>query len=882
MNFKRALRPPILPQEAIPEEEQRTIRNSDGNTSGKKDKGKNFRKVTERRNPGIKPVKITVTWHCRKFRWNAVKWELSSKMVPICVLYKCYWLLASGYWFTAFQRFQNPCPSASPIKRSGGVRRAYFLLFPDSRDLHCITIFLITFVISEFSKFSVMKETMYLRFFVFISFWFILSSRISIAQSISGDWHGFVKVNGIPLRLDVHLREENGKLSGTFDNPDQGKFNLRLTTISLDKQNFRFFYEHMGLSYLGKFDRENGKISGIIKMGTALNDSVVFSREMPEPPENSLERIKEIYDKQEVYIPMRDGIKLFTSIYSPRKTDGTAPVLMVRTPYCAESDGEKQFNFYLPIYVRFVNEGYILVFQDVRGRFMSEGKFVNVRPYIPDKTGNETDEASDTYDTADWLIKNVKNNNGRIGVFGVSYPGFYSTMAILAQHPAIKAVSPQAPVTNWFIGDDEHHNGAFFLMDNFSFYNWFVDPMTVPTRTAKSGFTWNSEDSYEYFMKLGPLKNTNRFFPDSVKYWHELFSHPNYDSWWKKTDPRPYLTHVMPAVMTVGGWFDAEDMWGTLHTYQAIEKQNSPGTKNILVMGPWEHGQWASEGGKNLGNIYWGTATCDDFHKMEVRFFNYYLKDEGMMDLPEATVFLTGTNEWRQFPTWPPKNTVQKIFWFEPSGGLDTVSPAGMKSFDEYISDPQKPVPYREDVHLYRDPAYMDDDQRFAARRPDVLVYQTDTLTVDFTLTGPVTADLFVSTSGTDADFVVKLIDVFPDEVKKPDGAEIEVPLGGYQMLVRAEIMRGKYRNSLEYPEPFKPGKITHVQFELPDIAHTFKKGHRMMVQVQSSWFPLVDRNPQKYTDIYTCGESDFQKATMRIYHDKQHGSNIKVNVLGK
>jgi uncharacterized protein len=701
----------------------------------------------------------------------------------------------------------------------------------------------------------------------------------AFSQSISGDWHGFVKIQAFSLRLDLHLLEENGKLTGTWDCPDQGAFKMPFTDLSFDQKQIRFTYEPAGLSFQGELDQKNGRISGMIKQGKALNDSMVFSREMPALPENSLDKTKEIYDKQEVYITMRDGVKLFTSVYTP-KAGKPAPILMVRTPYNAESGGEKQFSFYLSIYSRFVKEGYILVFQDVRGRFMSEGTYVNVRPFKPDKTGNETDEASDTYDTADWLIKNVKNNNGRIGVFGVSYPGFYSTMAILARHPSIKAVSPQAPVTNWFLGDDEHHNGAFFLMDNFSFYTWFGDPMVVPTRTVKTNFRWNSEDSYEYFMRLGPLKNTFRIFPDSVKYWHESFSHPNYDSWWKETDPRPYLTQVMPAVMTVGGLFDAEDLWGTLHTYQAIEKQNLPDTKNILVMGPWQHGQWAAAGGKNLGNIYWGSATSDEYHKMEVKFFNYYLKDEGVMDLPEATVFVTGTNEWRQFPAWPPKNAVTTTFWFKTTGGLGTTSPANKKSYDEYVSDPAKPVPYREDVHLHRNPTYMNDDQRFAARRPDVMVYQTEPLTEGMTLTGPVTAELFVSTSGTDADFVVKLIDVFPDEVKKPEGSEIEVPLGGYQMLVRGEIMRGKYRNSMENPEPFKPGKIARVQFELPDIAHTFQKGHRMMVQVQSSWFPLVDRNPQIFTNIYTCDESDFQKTTIRIYHDQQYGSNIRVNIL--
>jgi uncharacterized protein len=700
------------------------------------------------------------------------------------------------------------------------------------------------------------------------------------AQSVEGDWHGFLKVQGLSLRIDLHLLTENGKLKGTMDSPDQSSFGIPLTEVTLEKKDFNFKLTAGRINYHGTADSGFENITGIFNQGD-FHDTLVFTRSLPSAPENSIDKIREIYDKQEVYIPMRDGVKLFTSIYSPRNSKVNSPILMIRTPYNSERGGEKQYNFYLLVYYRFVKEGYILVFQDVRGRYMSEGTFVNVRPFNADKKGTETDEASDTYDTADWLVKNVKNNNGRIGVFGVSYPGFYSTMAILAGHPAIKAVSPQAPVTNWFIGDDEHHNGAFFLLDNFSFYTWFNDPMRVPTRTNNSNFNWNSEDSYDYFMKIGALKNTRHYFPDSVKYWHEVFKHPDYDAWWKSTDPRPYLKNVTPAVMTVGGWFDAEDLWGTLHTYQALEKQNSPETKNTLVMGPWEHGRWATSGGENLGNIYWGSATCDFYHNIEVQFFNQYLKENSTSKLPEAQIFITGKNEWKSFETWPPQNTTENNLWLEPSGGLSFTPPASLKSFDEYVSDPMKPVPYREDVHLQRSAAYMTDDQRFAARRPDVMVYQTETLTEDITLTGPVTAGLFVSTSGTDADFVVKLIDVFPDVVKKPAGKKIDVPLGGYQMLVRGEIMRGKYRNSYENPEPFKPGKITKVEFELPDVAHTFNKGHRIMVQVQSSWFPLVDRNPQKFVDIYSCDESDFQKATIRIYHDQKHGSSLKINVLG-
>ncbi|HPT31444.1 MAG TPA: CocE/NonD family hydrolase [Prolixibacteraceae bacterium] len=710
---------------------------------------------------------------------------------------------------------------------------------------------------------------------------FVLLVNPGFSQSISGDWHSFLKIQGMNLKIDLHLKMDSGKWSGTWDSPDQGQFGIPFTTVSFTPPDLEFTFVPGGISYAGKVDVDYKKITGQFKQGN-LNEPLTFSRGLEGMPENSMEGIKATYDKKEVYIPMRDGVKLFASVYSPKKTDKPAPVLLVRTPYNSEPGGEKEYNIFLMAYYRYIKEGYILVFQDVRGRYMSEGKFVNVRPFNPEKKGNDIDEASDTYDTADWLIKNVANNNGRIGVMGISYPGFYSTMAILAGHPAIKAVSPQAPVTNWFIGDDEHHNGAFFLMDNFSFYKVFGDPMTVPTRINNSKFDWNSEDNYDFFMRLGPVKNTRNYFPDSVKYWHEVLSHPNYDDWWKATDPRPYLKNVQPAVMTVGGWFDAEDLWGTLHTYAAIEKQNPAETKNILVMGPWYHSQWAMQGGESLGNIHWGSPTCNYYHELEVQFFNYHLKDAGSDNLPEATVFDTGVNSWKNFDTWPPKMVIEKNLWLQPSGKISFEQPSVSKSFDEYVSDPMKPVPYQEDVHLRRTVKYMTDDQRFAARRPDVMVYQTDVLTEDLTLTGPVVADLFVSTTGTDADFVVKLIDVFPGEMAKPAGYKGEVPLGGYQMLVRGEVMRGKYRNSFENPEPFKPGKVTQVKYELPDVAHTFKKGHRIMVQIQNSWFPLVDRNPQKFVNIYECEESDFQKATMRIYHDKKYPSNLKVLVSGK
>ncbi len=513
---------------------------------------------------------------------------------------------------------------------------------------------------------------------------------------------------------------------------------------------------------------------------------------------------------------------------------------------------------------------------------MSEGVFEDIRPAITvKKSDKDIDESTDTWDTVDWLVKNIKNNNGNVGIFGISYPGFYSTMGLINAHPAVKAVSPQAPVTAWFMGDDFHHNGAFFLLDCFSFYYSNGQPHRAPTRKGYPSFKWPVPDNYEFFLSVGADKNiVPEFLGDSIKFWNDAFAHPDYDDFWKARDPRPFLKNVTPAVMTVGGWFDAEDLYGTLHTYEAIEKQNSPAVKNFLVMGPWSHGQWAFGKGNNLGNIYWGFDANNKFQTLEKKFFDFYLKGEGKDKMDEATIFVTGSNEWRSFDTWPPKNVVEKSLYLQTSGAISFSAPESTNNFDEYVSDPMKPVPYAEAVHVNRTAEYMTDDQRFASRRPDVMVYQTDILQDDITLTGPLTADLFVSTTGTDADYIVKLIDVFPPDTKADIPTDVKVTLGGYQMLVRGEVFRGKYRNSFEKPEPFIPGKVTEVKYGMPDIAHTFKKGHRIMVQIQNSWFPLVDRNPQKYVDIYTCSDSDFQKATQRIYHDASYSSSIIVNIL--
>jgi putative CocE/NonD family hydrolase len=604
--------------------------------------------------------------------------------------------------------------------------------------------------------------------------------------------------------------------------------------------------------------------------------------------------IRENYIKVEKYIPMRDGIKLFTAIYMPKDTMEKHPILMTRTPYsCAPYGTDRWRNFYAGYLRYYLREGYIMVTQDVRGRWMSEGQFADVRPFIKDKKSNtDVDEASDTYDAIDWLVKNVPGNNGRVGVFGISYPGFYSTMAAASAHPALKAVSPQAPVTDWFMGDDFHHNGAFYVMDGWDFYSSFGKPRPQPTTIGPSGFNFYSRDNYKWYLETGALKNILKLTGDTIAFWKELYQHPNLDDWWKARNARVAMYDIKPAILVTGGLFDAEDCFGAWNLFKAIRSQ-SPSTNSHLVMGPWYHGQWASNDGTHLGNVRFGSNTSFWYQNtIEMPFFNYYLKGQGPEPkLPTATVFFSGENTWKKFEQWPPAEKQDQPIYLEANGGLSWTAPAGKNSYSEYISDPAHPVPYTEDVHFRRTREYMDDDQRFASRRPDVLTFQTQPLTEDLTLAGPVIADLQVALSGTDADFVVKLIDVFPDDFsyaaemggQPPRGARdipAEYPMGGYQMLVHGEIMRGRFRESFEKPVAFKPGKVETVKFAIPDVAHTFKKGHRLMIQVQSSWFPLVDRNPQKFIDIYTADDSDFTKETIKVFHDSEHASRVILPVL--
>lgn len=597
------------------------------------------------------------------------------------------------------------------------------------------------------------------------------------------------------------------------------------------------------------------------------------------------------YTKREVYIPMRDGTRLFTAIYEPRQKKGKNeqhPILINRTPYGIPPYGEKNYKvFWRTPYMAYFKKKYIYVAQDVRGRYMSEGEFMDVRPYNEDRTG--IDESTDTYDAVDWLVKNVKNNNGRVGIFGISYPGFYATMGALCGHPAVKAASPQAPVTEWFLGDDFHHNGAFMEMDGFNFYSSFGKPRPAPTTSGAAGFQFTIKDNYEFYLEQGPLRNLAALMGDSIKFWRDLYNHPNYDDWWKTRNTRSHVQHIPDgtATLVVGGLFDAEDCYGAWNLYKAIEHKAH--NNNKLVMGPWSHGGWARGTGEYLGNVRFGMKNSPWYMQhIELPYFEYYLEGKGdISKIKEANIFFTGVNEWKTFNVWPPANMQDRNIYLQNDGGLSWTKPEENddNGYNQYTSDPSHPVPYTEDVHFRRTAEYMTDDQRFAARRPDVLTFSTGVLKQDLKLAGPVVADLFTSISTTDADFVVKLIDVFPDDFTYYDSVDgkgngKDYPMGGYQMLVRGEIMRGRYRNSFEFPEAFIPGHITEVEYKLPDVAHVFKKGHRLMIQIQSSWFPLADRNPQQFVNIYKCGADDFVSSRIRVYSSYEHPSHIILPVI--
>ncbi len=598
------------------------------------------------------------------------------------------------------------------------------------------------------------------------------------------------------------------------------------------------------------------------------------------PADAQADWVRQHYTKMERMVPMRDGVRLFTSVYVP-KAPGPHPVLYQRTPYGVGPYGEDEVKSSLGPSETLMRDGYIFVYQDVRGKMMSEGEFVAVRPHLPNKSAGQVDESTDAYDTVEWILDALPTTS-RVGVWGISAPGFYATHALIDAHPAVKAVSPQAPVTDWYLGDDRRHNGAFQLQATFSFVSSYGAPRPEPTtERAPSYRDYGTPDGYDWYLDLGPLATVNdRFFGGQNDLWQEILTHDTYDAYWQARTPLPHLRDVRPAVLVTGGWFDAQDLYGPLKTFDAVADHND--TPTYLAMGPWWHGGWARGDGATYGDLAFGQATSVWYREnVEAPFFDAFLKGDGEPDLPEASIFVTGANRWRFFDAWPPREAREASLFLQPGGGLGFDAPTEAGLFAEYVSDPFKPVPHTPQIVVTRDDRYVVQDQRFASTRPDVLVFESPVLEEDVTLTGDLFATLFVSTTGTDADFVVKLIDVYPGDAEcmLPDG-DCSVPMGGFQQLVRGEVMRGKFRNSFSDPEPFTPGEVTEVTFDMEDVAHTFKRGHRMMVQVQSTWFPMVDRNPQRFMPIAEATEADFQAATHRVFVSPEHPSHLSVRVL--
>jgi uncharacterized protein len=614
----------------------------------------------------------------------------------------------------------------------------------------------------------------------------------------------------------------------------------------------------------------------------------VAAQQPVQPPEDY---VRAHYTKYEFRIPMRDGKRLFTAVYVPKDAaNGPYPFLMQRTPYDVGPYGEDRFPEHLGPSDEFEQSGYIFVYQDVRGRWMSEGSFQEMRPHIDNKKSpQDVDDSSDTYDTIEFLLKNVPHNNGKVGIWGISYPGFFTSASIIDSHPALVAASPQAPMTDLFLGDDAYHGGAFMLSANFGFYAFFK-PQTEPqTPKPTIPFSFGTPDSYRFYLSAGSIANLDKSYLNGSNWlFDDQFNHDTYDSYWQARDLSRHMKNVRCAVLVVGGWYDAEDLSGPYRTFYAINKFN-PGTPTTLVEGPWVHGGWARGDGDHLGDIHFDAKTSDYFKKdVQFPFFEHYLKGKGD-PLPKAIVFETGTNVWHHFDNWPPKSATPKTLYFRSDGKLSFDPPTEPEGVDAYVSDPSHPVPfvgYTTDTVPQR---YMVDDQRFASYRPDVLVYETDPLQEDVTIAGPISPKLKISSSGTDSDFDVKLIDVFPEDYPDPPDMShgnkriLDAPplhMGGYQELLRGEPFRAKFRNSWEKPEPLEPGKRSDVNFTMPDLFHTFRRGHRIMVQVQSSWFPLTDRNPQTFTDIPYATPERFQKATEQVFRQKDAASGVEVLVL--
>lgn len=592
--------------------------------------------------------------------------------------------------------------------------------------------------------------------------------------------------------------------------------------------------------------------------------------------------IRSNYSKFEYRVPMRDGKHLFTSVYVPNDValGKSYPMLMTRTPYTVAPYGLDLYRNQLGPSADFEKEGFIFVMQDVRGRNMSEGEFVHMRPHNPHKkSAQDIDESSDTYDTIEWLLKHVRGHNGKVGLWGNSYPGFYSSMGAIDGHPALKAVSPQAPIADWFIGDDMHRNGALVLNMAFGFLYAVDQPRPEPTdKLSWKNFPFGTPDGYQFFLNLGPLSNVNeRHFKNQLAFWNDIVAHPNYDSYWQSRNILPHLKNIKAAMLTVGGWYDTEDLYGPLNTFAQIEKLN-PGISNSMIIGPWIHGGWNRTDGDRVGDAHFGFKTVPGYQAISLAFFKHHLKGGEKITIPKAYLFETGANRWRQFDAWPPKQAQEQSLYLGADGKLSMSQPGNKAGYEEYLSDPNKPVPYTTEIITRWSSDYIAADQRFATSRPDVLSWTSEVLSKDTTIAGPLQAELYVSTTASDADFVVKLIDVAPMDLPLADG---QTNLGNQQLLVRGEPFRARYRDSFEVPKAMPSNQVVPVKFKLNDVLHTFKRGHKIMIQVQSSWFPFIDRNPQRYVEnIYLAKAEDFIKAQHRVYYGPGQASQIKVKLL--
>jgi predicted acyl esterase len=621
--------------------------------------------------------------------------------------------------------------------------------------------------------------------------------------------------------------------------------------------------------------------------------------------------VKTSYVKRELFIPMRDGVKLFTIVYTPRDTSRKYPFLMTRTAYGIAPYGPDDYRAVLGPHADFAKEGYIFVYQDARGKFKSEGAFVHHVPYV--KGSSTPNESTDTWDTIDWLVKNIPNNNGRVGQWGISWAGWEVSQGMIDAHPALKASSPQAPPQDQFFGDDYHSGGAYQLMYGFNWMSTNARARTAPSERPVERFDYGTPDGYRFFLDLGAAANAQKYFADEVPTWNDHMSHPTYDDYWQSRNVPKDLVNVTHPVLIVAAWFDAQDFYGPFRMYKAL-KEKSPGNKTTLVVGPWLHGGWARDDGRTLGHIDFSSKTAAYYRsEIELPFFNFYLKDKGpagaghygdsgtakagpngaaaarpdpsgssRLNLPDAIVFETGANRWHSYDSWPPKAARPRNLYLQANGGLSFAAPsnASTDGFDAYISDPRKPVPYTAEVTPIEGHVFMVEDQRFVAGRPDVLVYETAPLAQDLTIAGTIDVSLTVATDGTDGDWVVKVIDVYPGDAPDPIPNPQNVRMGGFQMLLAGDILRGKFRNSMSAPEPMTPNRPTTLRFTLGDKYHTFLKRHRLMIQVQSSWFPIFDRNPQTFVDIYHAKDADYRRAEHKLFRSAALPSFVTIPVL--